>query len=218
MTNIFFRAILLVIITIGFTGCASTKKPIKFAAPYQHGQYSVTMLDIQPGEKFKEKIANSEYEAQTFQNARQKIIKSLMPKLASRPNAMPVGLLIYIDDWEINTVMQGSLNSRIVLWHPQAKTKVAEMRVGYQESQDKDSTLGAGPYYSTGGIGGLIATGLVVAYQGISKHMKGEEEINRQIDVYTDNIMKSLYPVISAKEKAAQQPPSNKAKSFLVGR
>ncbi len=208
-----FQILLISLFALLLSACAIKSKPIEFAPPYQHGQYQIVMLDIQPGKKFKEKVAESEYEAQLFETARQQITNSLMPKLASRPRATPVGLLIYIDSWEMNTLMQGSLRSRLVLWHPETKAKIAEMQTVYSESKDKDSTLGAGPYYIQGGLGGVIAAGLVTAYQGVSKHVKGEDEIKRQINVYTDAVMATLYPNTANTSKNN----ASSTRNFLIG-
>lgn len=204
------------LLVLGILSACATKKPIQFTAPYTHGNYRVVLLDIQPGDKLKERIAKNTYSAQEYTSVRQRIITKLMPKLASKNSTTPVGLSIFIDELDIETIGNGSISTRAVLWHPETKYKIAEMPVRYSESGDLEGTKAPSAIGMPGGLIG-VAVGSIIfnTMDLVHKKMNYEEEIDRQMDVYTSTVVAVLYPPVPA---VNQKDTDNKVRRILLGR
>lgn len=186
------------LLVVGILSACATKKPVQFAAPYTHGDYRVVLLDIQPGDKLKERMAENEISAQEYTSVRQRIIAKLMPKLAVKNHTTPVGLSIFIDQLNMETISNGSMSTRAVLWHPESKHKIAEMPVRYSEYGDSKAKNAPSAVAMPGGLVGVAVASVVFTTMDlVQKKMNYEEEVERQIDVYTSNVVAALYPAPS---------------------
>lgn len=204
------KILLIALFPVLLSGCAA--KPVEFAAPYQQGNYQIVLLDIQPADKLKERIAKSQYHADEYLRVKKRIIDSIMPKLASKPSAPPIGLSIMLNDMKVETVNKGFIKSTLLLWHPQTRKKIAEMNVYYSEAAEKPTPT----FYNAGAIGlvgTLITKAAIQVTEMTMKHIDGEEEIQRQVDVYTGTVMTYLYPV-----EMQENSQKNVAGNFLLGR
>lgn len=191
------------LLVLGILSACATKKPVQFSAPYTHGDYRIVLLDIQPGDKLKERIINNSYSAQEYTSVRQKMITKLMPKLAAKNNSTtPVGLSIFIDKLNIETLGDGSILSRAVLWNPESKYKIAEMPVEYSEYGDPNAAKKPSAVGMPGGLVGVaVASVIFNTVDLVQKKMNYEEEIDHQLDVYASNVVEALYPVAPANDQ-----------------